>query len=581
MPLQQPDFRSATLVSAYGAVGDGTTDDTLAVRAAIAAAGVNGKIVFPPNSTLLLTGSVNPLQGQTWFGYGATLKRAAEVSTTTATAITTGQASQTLTLASVAGLAVGMDVSVYSGATADTMSHRITALDGAAKTITIDTAFTVAFPSGGNVIRSFAQIDTTRTSANVTDLTILGLSFNGNSANNSSLRYWWLNSEILAAGDRLRIRDCYIINAQAEGILCAGTDILVESNHIQDCQGNGIHFGALPSTNQGKFLNNFVKNTNLAGVGALPTHPGHEDGCIVLSSLCSQSLVDGNYCENGIAGVASINASDNSDITVTNNTVYNCTSYAIGGLCSSDYVQNLVISGNRCYSSGYIYLYSGGSPGVGVGPRRFVVSNNVLVGTWIRMFGCYDGTVVNNAIYNASDTTNNAILADSCRGIVIGQNSVTGGARNIHVIGGANSKEVLVTGNRCLNGTLGGIALYDDGMIDCSAANNTVTVDSAFAADTAYAAMRGGNGALINGNVIDIGTNVSGQSGILCPNGATGTLGALAQNNVIRTKSSVPSIKLFGSSQNNIVMNNFIVQAISQGGAGVQPNTVSGNTTIF
>lgn len=565
-------------VLSAGAVGDGVTDDTLAIRAAITAAGVNGILIFPPNKTFLLTGSLTPLQGQTWNGNGATLKRAAEIKTTTATAIATGSASQNITVASATGFAVGMDVCVFDGATSstgDNYNHRITAIAG--NVLTIDKAFAVAFPSGGTVVRSFSQIDTTRTSTNVPDVTIRGLRFDGNQANNASFQWWWVHNEILAGGDRLAIEGCYIVNAQAEGIQCGGIGTGVRRNWIKDCQGNGIHLSAATGgSNQAVIANNYIKNCNLSG-----TATGHADGCIVLSSTIADTLVDGNYCENGIGGIASINSNDNSDITITNNTIRNCTSYAIGGLTSNDYAQNLTITGNRFYSSGNIYLYSGGSPSAGVGPRRIVIGGNLLVSTWINLVKCYDVVVAGNAIYNVGDTTNNSILVSSCVGVVIGQNNIVGGNRNILVGGGSASKQIAVNGNRCSNGYSHGVALYDDGMIDCSAANNTITVDSTFTPSNSYSGVLVGNGSMANGNVIDIGTNTSGQVGIQCPNGATNTIGAIVQNNSIRTKSNVPSVKIAGGAQNNIVVNNFIVQAISAGGAGAQPSTVANNTTIF
>jgi len=570
----------STSVAAYGAVGDGATDDTLAIRAAITAAGVNGVVNFQPNKTYLLTGAVTPLQGQTWNGNGATLKRAAEVKTTTATAIVKNISSQTLTLASVAGLAVGMDVTVYDGVTSSTgdyYNHRITALDAGAKTITIDTAFAVAFASGGTVIRSFSQIDTTRTGINVPDVTIRGLRFDGNQANNASHQWWWVHNEILAGGDRLKILDCYIINAQSEAIQSGGIGTEISRNWIKDCQGNGIHLSAATGgSNQGRIIGNYIKNCNLSG-----TLTGHADGCIVLSNTAADTLVDGNYCENGIGGISSINSNDNSDITISNNTIRNCTTYAIGGQTSSDYVQYLTITGNRCYSSGYIYLYSGGSPSAGAGPRRFIVSGNLLVLTWIRMLKCYDGIISDNNIYNVGDTTNNAISVDTCQGLSITGNNIVGGNRNIIVSGTTSSKEILVSGNRCRDGYNQGIALFDDGMIDCVANDNLVTVDAAFSPAASYVGIRLGNGSSGDGNRVDIRTNTAGQYGIQCANGATNTLGAIVQNNIVRSLSNVPSIRLFGSSQNNIVVNNFIVQAISSGAAGAQPNTVTNNTTIY
>lgn len=58
-------------VKSFGAVGDGVTDDTAAVMAAIAAAGPNGRVVFDANSEFLVSGGtlVQPT-GQQWVGEG-------------------------------------------------------------------------------------------------------------------------------------------------------------------------------------------------------------------------------------------------------------------------------------------------------------------------------------------------------------------------------------------------------------------------------------------------------------------------------------------------------------------------------
>ncbi|KRP60302.1 glycosyl hydrolase family 28-related protein [Pseudomonas trivialis] len=58
-------------VKSFGAVGDGTTDDTAAVLAAIADAGENGVVVFDRNSEFLVSGGVVvQLTGQQWIGEG-------------------------------------------------------------------------------------------------------------------------------------------------------------------------------------------------------------------------------------------------------------------------------------------------------------------------------------------------------------------------------------------------------------------------------------------------------------------------------------------------------------------------------
>jgi lysophospholipase L1-like esterase len=60
-------------VKDYGAIGDGTTDDTSAINTASLAASVNGKALYFPLGTYIVNPNATRLicyTGQTWFGYG-------------------------------------------------------------------------------------------------------------------------------------------------------------------------------------------------------------------------------------------------------------------------------------------------------------------------------------------------------------------------------------------------------------------------------------------------------------------------------------------------------------------------------
>jgi len=53
----------------HGAVGDGSTDDTTAINAAITAAGVGGVVLFPKSTSYYkVSSSLKPLERQTWVG---------------------------------------------------------------------------------------------------------------------------------------------------------------------------------------------------------------------------------------------------------------------------------------------------------------------------------------------------------------------------------------------------------------------------------------------------------------------------------------------------------------------------------
>lgn len=65
-------------VASHGAIGDGVTDDRVAVQAAITAAGAGGTVVFDTKSYLIPSTTtyhalLRPMTGQTWVGNGASI----------------------------------------------------------------------------------------------------------------------------------------------------------------------------------------------------------------------------------------------------------------------------------------------------------------------------------------------------------------------------------------------------------------------------------------------------------------------------------------------------------------------------
>lgn len=75
--LERLDLRTSPVVSveAFGAQGDGTTDDTAAIQAAVtAAAAVNGTVTFPPGTTHLVSETIYGAQRIRWSFNNTTLK---------------------------------------------------------------------------------------------------------------------------------------------------------------------------------------------------------------------------------------------------------------------------------------------------------------------------------------------------------------------------------------------------------------------------------------------------------------------------------------------------------------------------
>jgi len=77
-PPPSPPASSVTVsVTAWGATGNGITDDTAAITNAIAAAGVGGTVLFPAG-TYLISSSISPLASQTFQGAGGTFSTIAQ-----------------------------------------------------------------------------------------------------------------------------------------------------------------------------------------------------------------------------------------------------------------------------------------------------------------------------------------------------------------------------------------------------------------------------------------------------------------------------------------------------------------------
>lgn len=553
----------------HGAIGDGTTDDTLALRAAVTAAGANGTVLFPPGYTFLLSGSINPLAGQTWIGYGCALKRRNSLSTTTATAIGTVASSNALTVASASGFAVGMDVTIYNGASYDTVNHRITAIAG--NLITIDNTFIVAFPSGGTLITSFPLIDCNRFGA-ADYFALYGLELNGNKANNAAIQRWEIHQEAYIGGAGVRITDCYIHDAQSEGILVFGTDVQVRGCYIIDCSGNGIHLGA--TSNQIQVCNNWIKNTNLGGSGN-----GHVSGCVAISSSIFYSYITNNYMENGYAGVGAFQDSTNIYANIVNNMMLNCTNYAVHvDVANTNYVEDIIIVGNLVKNCGTLRINQSGTPSGTLGPRKMTIASNTFEDTIFNLTGVNNLSVVGNTIANSGTTLDIFAITDAT-GLVIDDNMIVGGKGGV-VLGAGASRGVSIKNNTFRNQHLRSIYFWADALGAIDISGNTILLDTASSPSSSWRGINmDGNGATVQGNHIHTEKNTSGHYAILCPPGGASVQGAVVSNNTIRSGSNVPSIRTPAGSQKNIIVNNFIQQAVSDGGS--PNNTITNNTTIL
>jgi hypothetical protein len=541
------------------AKGDGITDDTLALRAAITGAGAGRTLIFPSGKTFLHYGRLAPLAGQTWMGYGACLKRANEVTAATATNIALGSPTN-ITVPNGALFKVGMDVTVFNGASYDPSPHLITAING--NILTVNTAFTVAFPAGGTVVTVGQQVISA-----LARVKMIGLEFDGNRANNATIAKWELHAAIYINGDYSVVRDCYIHDEVSEGIELGGQGSIADSNWIINCGGNGIHFSG---STGGKARGNFVKNVNILGAA-----PGHADGGIIFSNATGHSMITNNYVDTAISGVASIDSDDNSSVVISGNLILNCTSTAIEGTFPNGTKGGKVtITGNLIYNSVKVELNYTPGFSAGNGPYNWIVADNYLEDTAIYLNAGVHISVHGNILQWLANTAVAMINVTGCQYVTVNDNQITGGGNGIYLASGVG---IRASGNLCKNQYQRGINTQSAATIACAVTNNTVVVENGSPTNGSYQAITLGNGWSCKNNEVDVQT-VSTAAVIGCPNGGVGVNGAMVTGNTVRSAGPTYAIQCFGGSQNNFVVGNFTQQAV-QNSAGAS-NTVAGNYVI-
>lgn len=572
-------------------VGDSNgVDDTAMIKSVITQAGENGRIIFKSGQTYLISSRLQPLTGQTWFGYGACLKRIDEVKTTTTDNITTDTNPTTINVADASGFRVGMEVTVTTGRNNNEgcyIPHTITAING--NQITVTGNFTKSFPNGGTVVANFGLI---RIGAERENIKIFGLELDGNRANNDTYLNWQTQASLVGGGRKCGVfRDLYIHDSQADGIILGGEGTVVENCRIIDSGGNAIHLSGAKGC---KIVNNHCKNATLSIDGTdNTTGPDHAEGVITFSSLIEDALIDGNYLENGRTCIGGIGSYDNSDITITNNTMRGATLYAIEFRTSetaSPYLRNLIVSNNRFYDCAPVSLENNqsGATAYETGNRNVVFSNNILVNTRLNTTRLKHATIEGNIFELTGNTTNTIMYVSRCRSLTVSNNHFIGGRYGVFLGYSPDSgleidcSDVLINSNEFRNQYDASIsAATENGTVyrNVKIHNNTILIESG-AAMSGYVGIYAGSGTLTAHNTLNI---KGGSIGIRCfgdtVSNPYGYVGSIVEGNIIRTDNGVPSIRIYGGTKNNIVHHNYIVQPIKNS----QPddNIVEDNYTIL
>lgn len=591
----------------HGAVGDGVTDDTQALWDTIAAADVNGTVLFTSGKTYLVSSSLVPLVGQTWLGYGATVKRADGVATTITQALTSGTPPGTVSVASVAGFRVGMLVTFHTVADptiTEAKNWSITAIGASSLTLVGFSPLLAGSYASGDVLTT--AYDLIAEGSGTAGLQLIGLTIDGNRANNPHGR-WEMCASIRLNADRGLVQGNYIHDSMSDGIIFTGNGATIADNVIINSGGNGIHLGGTLGT---RVINNHVENYLLNGDAN-----GHPDGGIIASSAVYDTILVGNYVTtgNGYTGFAgSWDSTDNFGLEVTGNYAVNCGrafTVAVGVAATQGRVN---ISGNVFINCGRGIINGGGAWSTINGVAPITVSCNYFESTGIEVQSSQGLVMSGNAFYKRGDVaggtlTSTILLHQSASGVVFNSNTMTDTDDVAHFAINLVGTVGATISNNAISGFGWGIYVEPTGgsfpsnnMISTNALsqqanvaveqvsgcdgnsviNNTIVSDKPSGSNV-FLGIRGCQRGLISGNNIRITGHAN--AGISSSAGSSSITGALITNNFIMADTNWPII-LTGRDQ--YVLQNFL-QNSGNGGTFMgtvldsgTSNTVSGNVTV-
>jgi Right handed beta helix region len=397
------------------------------------------------------------------------------------------------------------------------------------------------FDGNGAKIKRANQSGTTQwvsLGVQASDCRVRDLEIDGNKANYTTAD-WENTSEIVVLGDRTVVERCYLHDFPGEGIQHGlGDHVVISECTLLNGNGNAIHFGSAgPVWQGGRVVFCMVKNVNL------DTSVGHADGCITISNGIGDFLVHGNYLENGLAGVGSVDSRDNSNFTISCNEIRGMTRYAIDGdnNTNGNTADNVLIEGNRFYSNPPLIVAAYNSSSTQ--PTRWSIIGNLLTDTQIYIANVSQCVVTGNTISYSDNTTPAINVNGGAVRTSISRNAITGGDSGIRLVSSNYSVDI---SDNTLHGQRS-FGILDLGSGVRSIGGNQITNDSG--AGGGYQAIQAGGGATVSGNRITLSSGVraiygqSGSKGVITGNvckGATtsirvntGTTGWVVKDNVV------------------------------------------------
>jgi hypothetical protein len=425
----QSKLRDTVNAKDFGVVGDGVTNDTTAIEACIAAAGVGATIVFAPGMNCLLASEVDlNVSGQRFIGYGATLTKAGSFTGS-------GMLRCAATNVTVEGFTFnGTDKTKFATITSADVAEGFAAINN----VVYNCSYGITANSNSRV-----RIENNRV-YQVANYAILVQNITGTSA----------YTNVRVVGNNIDMSDLGSGSTQLS--------ILVRGD------------AAYPTTNVYIAGNNIVQAVDPASSTALCCE----------CRFVNNGVFQGNTCTNGSMVVSA--ASCNS-FTIDNNVGTNQTFYGIEIAALSGYpMQDIVVSNNTLRGSN-ILNYAIGLQGFAASNRCSITGNSIsaTVNFGIYVTDQWDNVSITGntidistsgsaqyGIYMLGSTTSQITH------VAITGNQINGNAAGEKGIYLRNVSFASVTGNEIFNWTEDPVFLYVDSTVtvdDISITGNTLT----------------------------------------------------------------------------------------------------------
>jgi hypothetical protein len=395
-------------VKAYGAVGNGTADDTIPIQNAIAAAKPRGGVVFLPSGTYKIFRPLVLPSAVELRGAGASTIITKPLSVRSSLVVNSNSGSYGVLVADTTGFAVSNSLYIADGVNFEWNSTKTVITNVAGNLISFPNAVVASLQTNRAAFATttFSLIKNEPMSTNIVvrDLVLdQNRSLTGDTNNDFTTSCVELESAYLSLFDRVVIQ-----NAPADGWSDQGT--------------NGLNIVTLYPSNiswtMNTFQNSVIKNGGRHGV-----HIGTAD---------AGTLVQGNTLTN-LAGFAMFYCAYATESRAIGNYVANCLS-GFAGIDFRDYANVIANNTIRACTNHSIDLATSGSDGTG---GRCTISGNVIIGRAIYI-DQPDCTIIGNTIESALSTSSIKVASGADRTTIQG-NVITslggGGSVNVEFVG--------------------------------------------------------------------------------------------------------------------------------------------------